>query len=114
MNDKDLKRYEAKLLDLRNRSREGINRMLDVVTVDAEAPGEHDHQVSESVTKELVLENAEESVHRAALAALARIESGTYGTCQQCGKKIAKTRLDAIPYAELCIRCERLIEEQPR
>lgn len=41
-------------------------------------------------------------------AALARIENGTYGTCTNCGKEIAVARLDAQPWASLCIDCARL------
>ncbi len=37
--------------------------------------------------------------------AIARIENGTYGTCSQCGEKITKARLEALPYTELCIDC---------
>jgi DnaK suppressor protein len=36
---------------------------------------------------------------------LERIEDGTYGTCEECGVKIPKTRLNAIPYASLCVKC---------
>ena len=36
---------------------------------------------------------------------LERIEDGTYGACEECGAKIPKTRLNAIPYANLCIKC---------
>lgn len=39
--------------------------------------------------------------------ALARIEEGTYGTCTECGNAIAPERLEAIPYAALCIDCQR-------
>jgi DnaK suppressor protein len=38
-------------------------------------------------------------------AAIERIEDGSYGWCQECGGKIPKTRLDAIPYAPLCVKC---------
>lgn len=38
-------------------------------------------------------------------AALERIEEGTYGTCLDCNCKISKSRLNAIPYAALCIKC---------
>ncbi len=38
-------------------------------------------------------------------AALKRIEDGSYGRCEECGHSIAKARLDAIPYAALCVRC---------
>lgn len=38
--------------------------------------------------------------------ALKRIDEGTYGTCERCGGAIGKERLDAVPYATLCIRCQ--------
>ena len=41
-------------------------------------------------------------------AALQRIEDGTYGTCANCGKEIAVGRLEAHPWASLCIDCARL------
>ncbi|WP_324827905.1 TraR/DksA family transcriptional regulator [Qipengyuania zhejiangensis] len=37
--------------------------------------------------------------------ALLRIENGTYGTCSQCGKQIARKRLEARPIATRCIDC---------
>lgn len=37
--------------------------------------------------------------------ALARVESGTYGTCDTCGGVIAPARLAAMPYATQCIAC---------
>jgi DnaK suppressor protein len=40
-------------------------------------------------------------------AALARIEGGTFGTCQNCGREISVERLEALPYATLCIDCKR-------
>lgn len=39
--------------------------------------------------------------------AMARIERGTYGTCEGCGKPIAPERLEAIPTARLCISCKQ-------
>ena len=38
--------------------------------------------------------------------ALRRIEQGTYGRCEQCGREIALGRLVAIPYARLCVECQ--------
>ena len=38
-------------------------------------------------------------------AALIRLESGRYGTCESCGDAIAEGRLEARPTARLCIRC---------
>lgn len=43
-------------------------------------------------------------------AALLRIEEGTFGTCVACGKPIAEERLEAVPYATLCIEDKRVLE----
>ena len=43
-------------------------------------------------------------------AALRRIEAGTYGTCTACGKQIARERLEAYPWASLCIDDARKAE----
>ena len=37
--------------------------------------------------------------------ALAKIEAGTYGICEGCGRQIAMPRLEAMPAARLCIDC---------
>jgi RNA polymerase-binding transcription factor DksA len=37
--------------------------------------------------------------------ALAKLEKGTYGQCESCGKEIGDARLDAMPAARLCIAC---------
>jgi RNA polymerase-binding protein DksA len=42
-------------------------------------------------------------------AALQRIEDGTYGVCEVCGKPIAPERLAAIPWARLCIDDQRRV-----
>jgi RNA polymerase-binding transcription factor len=44
-------------------------------------------------------------------AALARLDGGTFGTCTRCGKPIAPARLEALPWAEHCIDCARLIAQ---
>lgn len=44
--------------------------------------------------------------------ALARIEQGTFGTCESCDKPIPKARLRAVPHARLCIGCKREEEGQ--
>ena len=38
--------------------------------------------------------------------ALAKIDAGTYGTCEQCGQPIPKARLKALPSATLCVACK--------
>jgi RNA polymerase-binding transcription factor DksA len=43
-------------------------------------------------------------------AALARLDAGTYGICEACGRPIEPERLEAIPYARLCVRDQQLAE----
>lgn len=53
-----------------------------------------------------LIQSGEESV-RNIDTALEKIEDGTFGICESCGKKINKERLKAVPYATLCIDCKR-------
>jgi RNA polymerase-binding protein DksA len=56
------------------------------------------------------LEENSENVLKEIDRALQKIEAGTFGTCENCGKPIAEERLQAIPYATHCIDCKRLQE----
>ena len=40
-------------------------------------------------------------------AALEKMANGKYGICENCGQLIAKARLEALPYARLCIASRR-------
>lgn len=39
-------------------------------------------------------------------SALSRVKNGRYGLCAKCNKKIPEERLNAIPYAFMCIKCK--------
>jgi DnaK suppressor protein len=39
-------------------------------------------------------------------AALNRLAGGAYGICQNCHQPICAKRLEAVPWAEFCVRCE--------
>jgi RNA polymerase-binding protein DksA len=45
-------------------------------------------------------------------AALARIDHGTYGICDVCGKEIPKSRLDAVPWATLCVQDQEIFDRK--
>ena len=47
-------------------------------------------------------------------SALTRIEQGKYGLCMKCSKRIPKDRLEAIPYALMCIECKSADERRNR
>jgi len=58
-----------------------------------------------------LMENSEATL-REIDEALKRIENGTYGVCEEDGSAIPKARLRAIPWARLCIDCQRKLEQE--
>lgn len=44
--------------------------------------------------------------------AIDRIDAGTYGRCESCGRPIAKARLQAFPGATLCVECKQREERR--
>lgn len=38
--------------------------------------------------------------------ALTRLQEGTYGICAECGVEISEKRLEAVPFAKLCVECQ--------
>jgi len=47
-------------------------------------------------------------------SALSRVKNGRYGLCMRCGSKIPTERLEAKPYALMCIDCKSLEERKLR
>jgi len=52
------------------------------------------------------LKETETKLLRAIDEALLRLEKREYGICTECGKKISKARLEAVPWTRLCISCK--------
>lgn len=46
--------------------------------------------------------------------ALGRLDAGTYGTCLRCERPIAPARLEALPWAALCIACQTVHDRERR
>jgi RNA polymerase-binding protein DksA len=64
---------------------------------------------TETVDREIdyTLEEHDERLLAEIDAALKRIDNGTYGICVNCGAEISRERLEAMPWATLCIDCKR-------
>lgn len=44
--------------------------------------------------------------------AMKKIEEGIFGVCEECKSGIAKTRLNAVPYARRCVKCQEKKEKR--
>lgn len=116
-----MSRKEAikKLRDQLVRRRDALQRALDgdlslLRELHQEKTGDLMDAAADAVQDELnsQLIEAESRELGAINAAIGRIETGTYGDCQSCGKSIPLTRLRAIPYAADCIGCRRQAESR--
>jgi len=58
-----------------------------------------------------LMQNARELQAEVA-AALDRVEQGTFGKCQRCGRDIAEDRLQALPYTRYCVDCAQNAQEE--
>ncbi len=92
----DLLRQVAELEG--NRSRE--------MTADIDEEGEPENVTYERERNLSLLDNARDLLDRVE-AALSKVDAGTYGKCESCGKSIEAARLKALPHATLCIACKR-------
>jgi DnaK suppressor protein len=115
----DLERRRTELLDLRMRVLGAAQDIVAGDTNDGElssAAGDqhladHAGEMVDREVDESLGENAEQIVSEIDRA-LGRIDDGTYGTCERCGKPIGEERLDAVPYATLCISCKQIEERE--
>ena len=79
-------------------------------------PTDREELGSDNADQELTLTllGSDEDILDQTEAAIQRIEDGSYGRCKECGEKIPKTRLDAIPYAAECVQCASQQEEDQK
>jgi DnaK suppressor protein len=78
----------------------------DVVFVDDAGFADRSHSAEER-SRAISVVRALRSNLRDVDRALAKMEAGTYGTCERCGRAIGDERLDALPWALLCIDCKQ-------
>ncbi len=110
------KPYKEQLLHMRARLRGDVSAMADAALRKPRTEANGDlssmpiHMAdmgTDNFEQEFTLSlmASEEDTLGAIESALERIESGVYGTCQECEGRIKKTRLNAIPHTPFCIQC---------
>jgi DnaK suppressor protein len=90
-------------------------RILDeLIETEPEAPGQMTYGSQAAAASQVFAQQRDLALHERAErqlvqidAALERLDVGTFGTCQSCGGAIAPERLEALPWAALCIDCQR-------
>lgn len=111
----DLTEIRRRLLAEERRLAEQValldERAREAQTPDEVAFGNADTLADEAVLvvereKEQALRRDAEEALLAVRAALAKLDRGTYGRCEQCGRPIAPRRLQALPHARLCLDCQ--------
>jgi len=117
MNKQHISAYQQQLAEMRAALLAQIAEQRGGVIGRAEVAAEHFGHPEDSgaqLASERELEFAmgeREMAELAAIdAALARIHSGTYGECTDCGTHIASARLQATPEAPRCIHCQEKVE----
>lgn len=123
MKKTEIKVYRERLLALRTRLRGDVDQMADATLKKSRSEANGDlssmpiHMAdigSDNFEQEFTLSlmQSEEGTLGQIEASLERIEDGTYGQCEECGSRIPKTRLNAIPYAILCVKCAQQQEQE--
>ena len=116
MRKADLEAYKTRLTALRARLVGDMNAMADSALnrTGKEASGNLSsvpiHMAdlgTDAYDQEFTISRIEndEELREVVEGALERIAAGTYGSCVECGAKIPKARLSAIPYTPFCIKC---------
>jgi len=116
MRKTELKSFKNKLLALRARLRGDVSHLADAALnrSRSEAAGDlssmpiHMADIgSDNYEQEFTLSlmQSESETLEMVERALERIEEGTYDLCEECGIRIPKPRLTAIPYTSMCIDC---------
>jgi len=117
MSTLDTNPFREALVEERTRVQAAIQNLHDenpgTLSEDAGEETAYDNHLADTATEtydrelDYTLEENSEHVLADIDAALKRIEEGTYGICTNCGKPIAVERLEALPWATLCIDCKR-------
>ena len=113
-----LKKKEDMLKEIRHVEKDSLSKSQRESSGDLSAYTFHMADIAQdSYDREFSLgiaTNVQQKMLYAIEEALKRIEDKTYGVCVKCEKPIAKSRLMAIPYANLCVECQSKEDPQKK
>ncbi len=117
MNKKDLKHFRERLREELDKIADSLDRFERNAressqrdsSGDLSAYATHSADIGTDAMereKDMMLASRESRTVLLIREALRKIEDGTYGACEECGKPVGAKRLELIPYAQLCTRCQ--------
>ena len=103
------KKYYEKLVDLRDHFIDQVRTISAQSLSSSKQAGEELADIgSDNFIREtkLKLMSEEGKTIQAIQEAIQRLKTGEYGVCMDCDQKIQEGRLEALPYARLCVKCK--------
>jgi RNA polymerase-binding protein DksA len=101
----DIARYRVVLQDKKRELSAGLRRRWDIAAVSSPDSVE-ETQLTEVRELEIDSLDRRAGLLREVEDALSRLSDGSFGVCRLCDAKIKPTRLNAVPWAPLCIDCQ--------
>jgi DnaK suppressor protein len=117
MKKERLASFKQRLLEKREQLADGVGRSASYGKgQEDDAIKDLGDQANTAYTREFFFElgNGDRRLLRDVVAALQKIDNGSFGNCERCGETIADKRLEALPFARYCIDCQRAVEEEER
>lgn len=122
MKSAEIKVFRERLIALRARLRGDVTQMADAALKKSRSAANGDLSSMPIHMADIGSDNFEQEFTLSLMqseggtldqieVALERIEDGTYGHCEECGGRIPKQRLNAIPYATMCVKCASQSEQ---
>lgn len=121
MEEQELEKYKSQLIKEKEHLFAEVQELQDrsLNESQSEVSGESSYETHQADSgtatfereRDLSLERNVEDLLERVDAALRKIENGEFGLCESCGRAISEDRLEALPYANLCIECKEREEK---
>ncbi len=118
MNQREMKRFKELLLDEKKKLMANAKTTMEdsIEQVKADNVLDEGDEASAEADISMVyrLRDRERYLFKKIDKALAKIEDGTFGTCEECGDEIGAKRLEARPVTDLCVKCKEDQEQREK
>ena len=111
MTKTSLEKYRQALEKKRNELLRGSSDREDILIENA---AEDFDRLQQQLNREVAIRNLdrESAMLKNVQAALARFDNETFGVCLRCDEDIPEKRLNALPWAAYCVKCQEIVDRQ--